>query len=114
MYGIERHQDFVSNFENIALFLMDKKSDKLKVAINKGDIVVDLANDIFFMIGNSFSDWVAQQKKPIVIQTLSKSRPGKMNKFNSLLSIPLKVGEKLIGVLNLGHNEPNMYNKNRK
>lgn len=99
------------HFESATLFLHDKENDHLEVALTHGDYVVDLADDVAFLRGKGLSSWMTHQKKPVVLQSLAKSRAGKTERFKSFLSMPLWVGDKLIGVLNLGHNEPNIYTK---
>lgn len=99
------------SFESATLFIHNKSNDQLEIVLNHGEHTVDLADNISFLRGKGLSSWMSQQKKPVVLQSLAKARPGKMNLFKSFLSLPLWVGDKLIGVLNLGHNEPNMYKK---
>lgn len=99
------------NFESATLFIHNKKTDQLEIVLNHGEYTVDLADNISFLRGKGLSSWMSQQKQPVVLQSLAKARPGRMNMFKSFLSLPLWVGDKLIGVLNLGHNEPNIYVK---
>ncbi len=98
-------------FDSATLFLHNKENDLLEVALNHGKYTVDLAGDVSFLRGKGLSSWMTQQRKPLVLQSLAKSRPGKMDKFKSFLSLPLWVSDKLIGVLNLGHDEPSIYKK---
>jgi len=98
-------------FDSATLFLHNKETDQLEIALNQGDYTVDLADDISFLRGRGLSSWMSQSRRPLVLQSLAKSRPGKMDKFKSFLSLPMWVDDKLIGVLNLGHNEPNVYRK---
>ncbi len=97
------------NFDSATLFLYNQKDDRLEVIHQKGDETVDLAKEIPFDRGSGISSYISKQKKPIILQSLSKARPGKEQRFNSFVSLPLWVGEKLIGVLNIGHSEPNFY-----
>ena len=97
-------------FTSATLFLFNEKKNKLDVMHHQGDYIADLASDIKFERGMGISSYISRQKEPIVLESLDKSRPGKDKRFSSYLSIPLWVGEKLIGVLNMGHNNAGYYN----
>lgn len=96
-------------FTSATLFLYDDKKDELEVIHQKGQYIADLASEIQFDRGMGISSWVSRQREPIVLESLDKSRPGKDKRFSSFVSIPLWVAEKLIGVLNLGHEDPGYY-----
>lgn len=96
-------------FESATLFLHEEPTGKLSVMHKVGDTVVDLAREIPFDGGPGLSGWIAQQKKPLVFTSLTKSRPGKEHRFNSFLSLPLWVEERLLGVVNLGHTQEGIY-----
>jgi len=96
-------------FESATLYLHDAEDDKLEIMHQEGDEVVDLIREIPFARGMGMASWVSQQEKPIILESLSKSRPGKERRFASFVSLPLRAADNLIGVLNLGHSTPNMY-----
>ncbi len=98
-------------FESATLFLYDREADKLEIMHQEGEEVVDLIREIPFDRGMGMASWVSQQNSPIILESLSKSRPGKERRFASFVSLPLKAADKLIGVLNLGHSTANMYLK---
>ena len=95
--------------ESATLFLYDAAQKQLKVAHKLGDRIVDLASDVAFSHGKGMSSYICQQKKPVILQSLANSRVGKLDHFKSLLSMPLWIGEQLIGVLNIAHGQENMY-----
>ncbi len=98
-------------FESATLFLYNHEEDRLDIMHQEGDDVVDLIREIPFTRGMGLASWVSQQEKPIILESLSKSRPGKERRFTSFVSLPLRAADKLIGVLNLGHSTANMYLK---
>ncbi len=98
-------------YDYATLFLYDQESDQLEVIHQIGDERVDLAGEISFDRGLGMSSWISHQSNPVIIPSLMKSRPGKDQRFSSFVSMPLKVGDKLIGVLNLAHNEPDTYQR---
>lgn len=91
------------------LYLYNHDNQKLEVACQKGDYIVDLAEEFLFEHGYGLSSWVIKQKKPIILSSLQKARPGKEHRFCSFISIPIWSKNSLIGVLNFGHEEPNVY-----
>jgi len=97
-------------FESATLFLCNEETNQLEIAKKQGKCVVDLASDVLFSRGKGVSSFVSNQKKPIILQSLANSRAGKLDKFKSFLSLPLWIGDKLIGVMNLGHDEADVYN----
>lgn len=98
-------------FDSATLFLYDKDANKLEVIHNKGDQKVDLASEIGFERGRGVTSWISKRKDPVILQSLKKSRPGVDRRFSSFVSMPLWAADKLIGVFNLGHHEPNFYQR---
>lgn len=98
-------------FDSATLYLYKQKSDQLELLHQRGEFVVDLALGISFTRGNGISGWITNQQNPIILESLSNARPWKERRFNSFVSMPLWTKEKLMGVLNLGHMEPNMYKR---
>ncbi len=96
-------------FDSATLFIYDHEKKQLEPVLKRGDEIIDLATDIPFARGSGISSWILDKNQPVVLSSVLKSRPGKDRIFNSFLSMPLRAGDKLIGVLNLGHMKPNMY-----
>ena len=98
-------------FDSATLFLYREKQDSLEIMHQKGDHPADLAGQIPFERGSGIASWVSKQHKPIILESLSKSRAGKENLFSSFVALPLWAGDRLIGVLNLGHHQSSTYKR---
>jgi signal transduction histidine kinase len=98
-------------FESATLFLYDKAKDRMEKTFHKGAFTVDLIGEIAFERGPGISSWISHRKEPLVLESLTKSRPGREAKFNSFLSLPLWASGSLIGVLNLGHSQANFFKR---
>lgn len=96
-------------FQSATIFIYDDQSDKLEPILSKGEHLVDLASEILFSRGKGLSSFLSKQKKPVILPSLSEAAAGRDNKFKSFVSIPLWIGDNLIGVLNLGHDQPDTY-----
>jgi GAF domain-containing protein len=90
------------DFEFAALFIYDDQPKKLKLVASKGH-AVDLIQPVSFDMGNGLSAWVAKQKRPILLSELHRGKNNDEAPVRSFLSIPLLLGERLIGVMNFGH-----------
>ena len=99
--------DGIIEFDSATLFVYQPANDALEVAENRGPQVVDLVSDVAFTRGGGLSGWVASQREPIILATMGSARNSRG--FRSLISVPLWSGDKLEGVLNLGHKEPGFY-----
>ncbi len=98
------------DFEFAALFIYDEELKKLRVVANKGH-VVDLIQPVSFDMGNGLSAWVAKQKRPILLSDIHRGKVQDEAPVRSFLSIPLLLGEELIGVMNFGHTRPGTFNR---
>jgi len=99
------------DFNSATLFLYNKDKNKLKMIYKKGKHIVDLASEIGFERGNGISSWISKRREPIILQSLEKSRPAEDRRFCSFVSMPLWTSDRLIGVFNLGHHQPNFYKR---
>ena len=88
-----------------SLFIHDDESGKLEETASVGKRV-ELIESINFDMGKGFSAWVAKQRRSVLIPNLRKERRDGLKSF---ISTPLVTGEKLIGVMNLGHEEANAF-----
>ena len=98
------------DFEFAALFVYDEEIKKLRVVANKGQ-VVDLIQPVSFDMGNGLSAWVAKQKRPILLSDIHRGKVQDEAPIRSFLSIPLLLGEELIGVMNFGNTRPGTFNR---
>jgi len=99
--------DGIIEFDSATLFVYQPATGALEVAESRGPQVVDLVSDVAFTRGDGLSGWVASQREPIILATMSNARDSRS--FHSLISVPLWSGDKLEGVLNLGHKKPGFY-----
>lgn len=101
----------VVDYHSATLFLYDEKTQQLKIVYQVGDEPVELGSEFAIGLGSGVSGWMASQNKPIILESLEKTRAGREQRFRSFASLPLRVGDKLIGVLNLGHQIPLAFKK---
>ncbi|MBW7997465.1 MAG: GAF domain-containing protein [Candidatus Glassbacteria bacterium] len=97
-------------FDFAALFIYDENGGRLNLAASKGH-AVDLIQPVSFDMGNGLSAWVAKQKRPILLSELHRGKIESENPVRSFLSIPLLLGEKVVGVMNFGHHRAGSFTK---
>ncbi len=102
--ALERVRD-ISGAHFVSLFIHDEESGRLEEVATLG-ARVDLIESINFDMGMGFSAWVAKQRRSVLIPTLRGERSDGARSF---ISTPLVSGDTLIGVMNLGHSEPNAF-----
>jgi HD-GYP domain-containing protein (c-di-GMP phosphodiesterase class II) len=90
-----------------SLMLKDELSGDLTIESSRG-LEDDIVKRTRIRVGDSIAGWVALQGKPLLIENIEQDpRFGKINiphyNTHSLLSVPLKVDNEVIGVLNLNN-----------
>ena len=93
-----------------SVMLVDDKKQELFIKRANG-LNQDIINNTRIKIGEGISGWVAKEDEPLLINDLSHDRRFKRYKktmsgrytTDSLLSVPLKVGKKVIGVINVSN-----------
>jgi GAF domain-containing protein len=90
------------DFDFGALFIFGEQDGRLNLVASKGH-AVDLIQPVSFDMGNGLSAWVAKQKRPILLSELHRGKSESENPVRSFISIPLLLGEKVVGVMNFGH-----------
>ncbi len=90
-----------------SLMLVDAKEKVLKVKVARG-IDEKINGQVQVKIGEDISGWIARTGRPLLIKNIEKDqrfrRRNKERFFTkSLLSVPLKINDKLIGVLNVNN-----------
>ena len=98
------------DFEFAALFIYDEGLKKLNLVADKGH-AVDLIQPVSFDMGNGLSAWVAKQKRPILLSELHRGKSEDKTPVRSFLSIPLLLGDRVIGVMNFGHTRAGSFNR---
>ncbi len=106
----------VVDYESASIYLLNEKNElkeKPEYREGKSDEVLET---IEFKLGNGIKALVAQKKETIIIKDVRKSAKdltdiftGEEQRIASFASVPMIVGEKLIGVLNLSHSQPNKF-----
>ena len=87
-------------FENATLFVADRTTKKLEPAVSIGE-VIDLIGHVRFERGKGFSSWVAQQKKPVLLNDLHREGGTEAPTVRSFLSAPIILQGETMGVINL-------------
>jgi transcriptional regulator with GAF, ATPase, and Fis domain len=96
------------DFRSASLFVYSGETEKLEEVCSIGR-TVDLINFVNFNMGAGISAWVAQKKRPIILNNLRKSQGGTHTK--SFLSVPLIFEGSVTGVVNLAHDEQDAFTR---
>ena len=99
-------------YQSATLYVYNEKKISLIQEFQFGPDVVDLITGFDFGGGPGLSGWVVKQKKPVIVSSLPNIQIQRETQFKSFASLPLWVGERFLGVLNLGHSEKGKYSKN--
>ncbi len=97
-------------FENATLFLLNRESQTLEEAVSIGGRV-DLIGHVRFDRGKGFSSWVAQQRKPVLLNDLHREEGPDAVSLRSFLSVPLLVQSEVVGVVNMSHSKPGAFDE---
>jgi transcriptional regulator with GAF, ATPase, and Fis domain len=92
----------VIDFRSASLFMFSGETGKLDEICTIGHRV-DLIDFVEFDMGSGISAWVAQKRRPILLNNLRKSKGGVH--IRSFLSVPIVYGNEIKGVINLAHDE---------
>ena len=95
-------------FESATLFLFDEAKQELSQIVEYGG-GVDLAENFTFGMGKGLSSYVAEELRPILLPNLHDGPRFAGSSLRSFLSIPMLMREKLVGVINFGHSEPEIF-----
>jgi len=91
--------------ERVSLMLLDEGTQTLRIAYAMG-LGEDLKRRTVIRIGEGIAGWVAKEGEPLLIEDFATETRFKESAFHpqfktkSLISVPLKVNGKVIGVLN--------------
>jgi diguanylate cyclase (GGDEF)-like protein len=97
-------------FENATLFLVNRQSQTLEEVVSVGGRV-DLIGHVNFDRGKGFSSWVAQQRKPVLLNDLHREEGPDAVSLRSFLSVPILVQSEVIGVVNMCHSRPGAFDE---
>jgi diguanylate cyclase (GGDEF)-like protein len=97
-------------FENATLFVLNRETEALEEAATLGGRV-DLIGHVRFERGRGFSSWVAQQRKPVLLNDLHREGGSESPTVRSFLSVPVVVQGDVTAVVNLCHSRPGAFDE---
>ena len=95
-------------FESATLFFFEEATQELSQIAEYGG-GVDLAENFTFGKGKGLSSYVAEELRPILLPNLHDGPRFAGSSLRSFISIPMLMREKLVGVINFGHSEPEIF-----
>lgn len=107
----------VMNAKICALWLLDEETGELKIRATQA-MSQEYLRDRSLKVGEGIVGLVAKEKEPIAIYDVMKDRRYKETAlaakegFVSMLSVPMMVKQKLIGVINVYTSDPHEFTKN--
>lgn len=96
------------DFKWATIFMYEEGSGRLKIVAQIGD-GIDFINRINFSMGKGLSAWVAQKKRLVHLPDIHRGTRHEHHPVRSFLSMPLILGNAVVGVLNLAHVVPNAF-----
>ncbi|HMI31970.1 MAG TPA: sensor domain-containing diguanylate cyclase [Candidatus Limnocylindrales bacterium] len=97
-------------FENATLFVTERATGKLEPVATVGE-PIDLIGHVKFDRGRGFSSWVAQQRKPVLLNDLHREGGTDAPSVRSFLSVPIVLQGEAMGVINLSHSRPEAFDE---
>jgi diguanylate cyclase (GGDEF)-like protein len=97
-------------FENATLFVTERATGKLEPVATVGE-TIDLIGHVKFDRGRGFSSWVAQQRKPVLLNDLHREGGTEAPSVRSFLSVPIVLQGESMGVINLSHSRPEAFDE---
>lgn len=91
----------ISQADTGSFLIYDHKAKKLKVKAVIGE-TKGIAPGVEIAVGQGIAGWVAQHKKPLLINDPSNWQKQGDTKIASSISLPITTADVLVGVLNLG------------
>lgn len=97
-------------YENATLFLVNRETQCLDEVLSIGSRV-ELIGHVRFDRGKGFSSWVAQQRKPVLLNDLHREGGPDAVCLRSFLSVPILVQSEVVGVINMSHSRPGAFDE---
>jgi diguanylate cyclase (GGDEF)-like protein len=97
-------------YENATLFVVNRDTQKFEPASIVGE-PIDLIGHVTFDRGKGFSSWVAQQRKPVLLNDLHREGGDDAPSVRSFLSVPVLLLGEVLGVLNLSHSKAEAFDE---
>lgn len=111
---IDRIVEEATGADSTGIYVLDKQTDSVVLRASK--LNFDVVNDLTMKTGEGITGWVAKHGKTVNIEkeAYSDSRFKRIPElpddlYESFLSVPIKSGEVILGVINVKHREPRKY-----
>jgi len=97
----------ILNVKRCSILLINDKTGRLSVECAKG-LEQKILNDTELEVGNKISGWVVKHNRPILVKNIEKdtrfAKRSEEKYYNkSLMSVPLAIKNKVIGVINVNN-----------
>jgi len=106
----------VVDYSSAAIYLLNDNNELENVPKYREGEKDEILQTVEFKLGNGIKAHVANKKETVIIKDVRESAKGLKALFNereeqiaSFISVPMLIKDKLIGVLNLTHSEPNKF-----
>ncbi len=104
----------ITNADSTGIYTLDEKTQSVVLRASKLDF--DIVGKLKMKIGEGITGWVAKSGKTVVIEKNASKDPRfervsnlPDDLYQSFLSVPIKDGEVIIGVINVKHKKPHQY-----
>lgn len=92
-------------FQNSSIFILREETGKLELEVALG-FPQDLIESVKFDLGQGLSAWAARERKSVLLRELSRPEKDGALRLGSFLAVPIVAGERSIGVITMGHQQP--------
>src|SRR6202140_3573201 len=98
-----------------SLYLVTSRGRELRLTATNG-LNERMVGKVTMPVGEGITGWVAESRRPAVVPDVSKEPPSKWgpghdeDRFDSMLSVPIESGPRLVGVLNVQSAEKRDFN----
>ncbi len=111
----------IIDYTSGAIYLLNEKNELDEIPVYREGEKNEILETVEFKLGKGIKALVAQNKDAVIIKDVRRSAKGlneifneKEEKIASFISVPMIVKEKLVGVMNLTHKEPNKFDEEDK
>ncbi|RJR14653.1 ANTAR domain-containing protein [Candidatus Microgenomates bacterium] len=108
----------VTAADSCLIYVLDKDKEQLILKASKNPHK-KLLEKITLRVGEGITGWVAQHKKPVVIESRADQDPRfkffqklPEDRYEAFLSVPILNKSKVIGVINIQHKQKHTYSNN--
>lgn len=110
---IVRHLKNTLNYERAAVALIDERTSELVVRAAELPYSKKLQSRLRLKLGEGITGYVAKSGKPYIANDVSKNQHYHIfdKKTKSEIAVPLKIGERIIGVINIESYKKNTFTK---